>query len=121
MKLKSTLLTAFAAMLVAVLLFASATPAQSTPRRIQVTAKRFEFTPGEITLKKGVPVVLVLTSADVPHGIRFKELGIEAKIAKGQVRELAFTPDKTGTFVGHCFVFCGAGHGAMTLTLHVVE
>jgi cytochrome c oxidase subunit 2 len=121
MKLKSALLTVFAAMVVAVQLLALATPAEGAPRRIQVTAKRFEFTPGEITLKKGEPVVLVLTSVDVPHGIRFKELGIETKIDKGQASELAFTPDKTGTFVGHCFVFCGSGHGGMTLTLHVVE
>ena len=94
---------------------------QSSPNRIDVTAKRFEFLPGEITLKKGEPVVLVLKSIDVAHGIRFKELGIETKIGKGQTSELAFTPDKTGTFVGHCSVFCGAGHGAMTLTLHVVD
>ena len=35
--------------------------------------------------------------------------------------ELAFTPDKTGDFVGHCSVFCGSGHGSITLTLHVTE
>ena len=121
MKLKYALPTVFAAMLVAAQLFASATPAERALRRIEVTAKRFEFTPAEITLKKGEPVVLVLKSVDVPHGIRFKELGIEAKIGKGQASELAFTPDKTGTFVGHCFVFFGSGHGGMTLTLHVVE
>jgi cytochrome c oxidase subunit 2 len=96
-------------------------PAQQTPRRIEVTAKRFDFAPGDITLKKGEPVVLVLKSVDVSHGIRFKELGIETKAAKGQTSELAFTPDKTGTFVGHCSVFCGSGHGKMTLTLHVVD
>ena len=116
---------AWSAILTAMLLaapgFMPGAPAQPVPRRIEVTAKRFAFTPIEITLKKGEPVVLVLTSVDVPHGIRFKELGIEAKIGKGQASELAFTPDKTGTFVGHCFVFCGTGHGGMTLNLHVVE
>lgn len=95
--------------------------APATPHRIEVTAKRFAFMPGEITLKKGEPVVLVLNSADVPHGLRFRELGIEARAGKGQTAELAFNPDKIGTFVGHCSVFCGAGHGSMTLTLHVVE
>lgn len=98
-----------------------AVPAQPVPRRIEVTAKRFAFSPSEITLKKDEPVVLVLTSVDVAHGIRFNELGIEAKIGKGQASELAFTPDKIGTFVGHCFVFCGSGHGGMTLTLQVVK
>ena len=121
MKLKAALPTVFAAMLVAVQLFASAPPTERAPRRIEVTAKRFEFTPGQITLKKGEPVVLVLTSADVPHGIRFKELGIEGKVGKSGTTEIAFTPGKTGTFVGHCYVFCGSGHGGMTLTLRVVE
>ncbi len=121
MKLKIALPVALAAGMVVGQLFLCATPAQLAPRRIEVTAKRFEFIPNEITLKKGEPVVLALKSADVAHGIRFKELGIETKVNKGQTSELAFTPDKTGTFVGHCAVFCGSGHGQMTLTLHVVE
>ena len=111
----------FAAVLLAALVLVQGHGVQPGPHRIDVTAKKFEFQPGEITLKKGEPVLLVLKSADVAHGIRFRELGIEAKIGKGQTSELAFTPDKTGTFVGHCSVFCGSGHGAMTLTLHVVD
>jgi cytochrome c oxidase subunit 2 len=102
-------------------LFVQAANAQPAPRRIEVDAKRFDFTPGEITLKKGEPVVIVLKSVDVAHGIRFRELGIETKAAKGQTSELAFTPNKTGAFVGHCSVFCGSGHGSMTLTLRVVD
>jgi cytochrome c oxidase subunit 2 len=111
----------FAAMVLATPVLLQSLRVQPDPHRIDVTAKRFEFQPGEITLKKGEPVVLVLKSVDVAHGIRFKELGIETKVGKGQTSELAFTPDKTGTFVGHCSVFCGSGHGAMTLTLHVVD
>ena len=121
MKLTIALPIALAAGMVVAQLFVSETPAQLAPRRIEVTARRFEFIPNEITLNKGEPVVLALKSADVTHGIRFKELGIQAKVSKGQTSELAFTPDKTGTFVGHCAVFCGSGHGQMILTLHVVE
>jgi cytochrome c oxidase subunit 2 len=121
MKLKFALPVVIAVMLAATLSFVVSTPAQPAPRRIEVTAKRFDFTPGEITLKKGEPVVLVLKSTDVAHGIRFKELGVEVKVGKGATSETAFTPGKTGTFVGHCSVFCGSGHGSMKLTLHVVE
>ena len=121
MKWKAVLPSVLAAMLFAALLLVQTTPAETTPRRIEVTAKRFTFTPGDIALKKGEPVILVLKSADVPHGIRFKELGIETKVGKRQTSELAFTPAKTGTFVGHCSVFCGSDHGAMALTLHVVD
>jgi len=95
--------------------------AQEAPKRIEITAKQFEFQPSEITVKKGQPVVLVIKSADVAHGLRFRELNLNVKIDKGGTAELPFTPDKTGDFVGHCSVFCGPGHGGMTLTMHVVD
>lgn len=94
---------------------------ETQPRRIEITAKRFSFDPGELTLKKGEPVVLVLKSVDVAHGLRVRELGVDVKVGKGATTEVQFTPEKTGNFVGHCSVFCGGGHGSMKLTLHVVE
>jgi cytochrome c oxidase subunit 2 len=94
-------------------------PADSAPRRIEVVAKRFSFEPGTIELQKGVPVILVLKSVDVAHGIRFRELNVDVKAPKGGSVEVQFTPEKTGDFVGHCSVFCGAGHGSMSLKLHV--
>jgi cytochrome c oxidase subunit 2 len=100
---------------------ARAVKAQAAPRRIEVTAKRFAFQPGEITLKKGQPVVLVLESKDVAHGLRFRELNVDLKVRAGGTTEVQFTPDKIGDFVGHCAVFCGSGHGGMMLTLHVVD
>ncbi len=94
---------------------------QMEPHEIVVTAKRFEFDPATITLKKGEPVELVLKSQDVPHGLKFRELGVEVKASKGKTGEVEFTPERIGEFVGHCSVFCGRGHGSMSLTLHVVE
>jgi len=96
-------------------------PASDTPRRIEVSVKKFAYMPAEITVKKGEPIVLVLTTEDVSHGLKFKELNLNTKIEKNKPAELAFTPDKVGDFVGHCSVFCGSGHGSMTLTLHVTE
>ena len=92
-----------------------------SPKRIEVAAKRFSFEPAEITLKRGEPVVLVLKSEDVAHGIRFRELNVELNVRAGATGEAQFTPQKTGDFLGHCSVFCGMGHGSMTLKLHVVE
>jgi len=103
------------------LVFSGSSLAPDAPRRIEVSVKRFAYTPAEITVKKGEPVVLVLTTEDVAHGLKFKELNLNAKAEKGKPAELAFTPDKVGDFVGHCSVFCGSGHGSMTLTLHVTE
>lgn len=121
MNKRPTLLAVFAMLAIAVIPMTHSTLAQSAPRRIEVTAARFAFTPAEITIKKGEPVVLVVKSVDAAHGLRFRELNVELKIDKGGTAEARITPDKTGDFVGHCSVFCGSGHGGMALTLHVVE
>ena len=101
----------------------SSTERAPPPEKIEidVSVKKFGYAPAEITLKKGEPVVLVLTTEDVTHGLKFKELNLNTRIEKGKPSELAFTPDHAGDFVGHCSVFCGSGHGSMTLTLHVTE
>src|SRR5271154_1075075 len=91
------------------------------PVTINVSVKRFSYEPSQITVKKGEPIVIKLTTQDVAHGLKFKELNLNTKIEKGKTAELAFTPTQVGDFVGHCSVFCGSGHGSMTLTLHVTE
>ena len=96
----------------------SAMPA--SPRRVEVTAKRFAFEPAEITVKKGEAIDFVLTTADVTHGVRIRELNLDLRAGKGKPADETITPDKLGTFVGHCSVFCGSGHGQMTLIIHVV-
>ena len=95
--------------------------AQGQPQRIEITAKRFNFTPNEITVKVGQPVIIVLKSADVAHGLRIRDLGVDMKVKAGQTSQVEFTPGKVGDFTGHCSVFCGSGHGSMTFTLHVVS
>lgn len=93
----------------------------AAPRRIVIVVKRFSYDPGEITLKKGQPVVLVLKSEDVAHGLRFRDFNFNIKVKAHGTVEAQFTPDKIGDFVGHCSVFCGSGHGSLILKLHVVE
>lgn len=94
--------------------------AQSAPQRIEIRAKRFRFTPDEIAVKKGQPVVLVLKSEDVGHGLRIRDLRVNVQVKAGGTAEVQFIPEKTGDFTGHCSVFCGSGHGSMTLKVHVV-
>jgi cytochrome c oxidase subunit II len=98
-----------------------AVSAQTKTRTINITARRSIYDPNEITLKKGQPVVLVVKSLDVAHGLRVRELNIDLKVKKGGSSEVKFTPEKVGDFVGHCSVFCGSGHGSMKLKIHVVE
>jgi cytochrome c oxidase subunit II len=119
---KTIIVSLLSAVLVAPNLFVEAESVHAaSPKRVEVTAQRYTFNPGVLTLKKGEPVILVLKSVDVAHGLRFRELGIEVKAPKGGTAEVHFTPEKTGDFVGHCYVFCGEGHGKMNLILHVVS
>jgi len=88
---------------------------------IQITAKRFEYSPKEITVKKGVPVVLEFTTLDRLHGFNCPGLGIRMDIRPGKVNTLRFVPDKVGTFPFHCDNFCGSGHEGMRGIITVTE
>jgi cytochrome c oxidase subunit II len=90
------------------------------PRVVAITARRFEFAPKEITLKRGEPVTLRLSSEDVTHGFFMKALGIDAVIEPGQPTDVTITPQTTGSFTTICDHFCGEGHGNMHMTI-VVE
>lgn len=94
--------------------------ARPAPRIVELKARRFEFSPPELRLTKGEPVLLRVTSADVTHGLFQKELGIDADIAPGRTTEVTFTPTKAGRYTAICDHFCGTGHGNMRLQL-VVE
>ena len=94
--------------------------AEESPRVIVITAKRFEFSPKEITLKKGETVKLQLKSEDVTHGLFVRPLGIDMDIAPGETTEVTLTPQKAGLYRAICDHFCGAGHGGMKMTI-VVE
>jgi cytochrome c oxidase subunit 2 len=115
------LLLTLTAALGAATLAAAAKHGPPSEKVIQVTAKNFEFSPGEITVKKGEPLVLELTSADRNHGFYLPDFGVEAKIKPGAVTRVSFTPGKAGKFSFACDVFCGSGHEDMSGTLVVTE
>jgi cytochrome c oxidase subunit 2 len=88
---------------------------------IKITAKKFEYSPDKIELKKGEEVQLEFTSLDRLHGFSCPGLGIRIDIRPGQENKLKFVPNKVGTFPFHCDNFCGAGHERMTGTITVTE
>ena len=96
-------------------------PAHGTNRSIEIHAKRFSFTPAEITITKGETVTLELTSEDVPHSLMIKAFGINQAITKGHTSEVTITPTTAGDFKGQCGRFCGSGHGSMVFTVHVKD
>jgi cytochrome c oxidase subunit II len=117
--MKRALLLAFL-LLPALVVTARAADRDEAPRTIAITAKRFEFVPSTITLKKGETVKLVVTSEDVTHGFFLRPLKIDTDLVPGKTEEMTVTPQTAGTFTAICHHFCGAGHGNMKLTV-VVE
>ena len=88
---------------------------------IRITAKKFEYEPNQITLKKGEPVTLELVSLDRVHGFNLPELGIRADIIPGQSMKVHLLPQTTGSLTFRCDIFCGSGHEDMAGQIIVVE
>jgi cytochrome c oxidase subunit 2 len=119
MPLKISALTAFVASLLIGAI--SVAPAGGQQKTIEIHAKRFAFSPAEITLKKGEATTLSLVSDDVPHSLLIQGLGVNTAISKGHPSQVTITPDKAGDFPGRCGKFCGSGHGEMRFIVHVTE
>jgi cytochrome c oxidase subunit 2 len=102
--------------LLALLSFGCARASAKEPaeRTIKIIAKKFEYSPPKIVLKKGEPVTLELTSLDRKHGFIVPELNIRADVKPNETTRLRLVPDKAGTFAFHCDVFCGDGHEDMS-------
>jgi len=95
--------------------------AQPKERVIKVVASRFKYSPGNLKIKKGQPVVFELTTADVPMGFNLPDFNVRGDIMPGKVTRVRFVPDKTGTFTFLCDLFCGSGHEEMNGKLTVVD
>ena len=95
--------------------------AQPKEKVIKITAKKFNYTPGEVTLKKGVPVILEFKTLDVLMGFNLPDFNVRADIVPGKTTRLRLVPDKTGTFVFLCDIFCGTGHEEMNGKITVVD
>ncbi len=93
--------------------------AEEEPRTVEITAKRFEFVPSTLTLKRGETVLLRVKSEDVIHGLFSREFKLYADLEPGKTQEFTVTPENAGKFAAICHHFCGAGHANMRLTVIV--
>jgi cytochrome c oxidase subunit 2 len=91
------------------------------PKVIEISAKKFQFTPSEITLKKGEPVILRMTSTDRVHGFMSKPFKIDTDIPPDKTTDVAIKPDTAGDFTIICDHYCGTGHSNMKMKVTVVE
>src|SRR5512132_472251 len=103
------LMTALGGLLVGAATIGLRAAAQPEEQVVKILARKFTYSPNKLTLKKGVPVVLELTSADVLMGFSAPDFDVRADIIPGKVARVRLVPDKVGTFAFLCDVFCGTG------------
>lgn len=104
---------------VAVLIVAA--PALAHPT-VDIVASNWKFTPGTIEMHVGETTVLHVTSSGGVHGLQSDDLGIaQTTIKPNEFVDISVTPKKAGTYVIHCSIPCGPGHGDMTLTVVVKD
>lgn len=113
---------------------------QSEPRIqvVEVTAKKYEFSPGDIRVKAGTTVQLRIRALDRTHGfkielfpdgsdkkgepgLRFSDPRESWKLEKNEERMIEFVAQRPGVYPFKCAVRCGFGHGRMKGQLVVEE
>lgn len=107
-----------------------APPSAQNLQVIEVTAKKYEFEPSRIHVKKGAHVRLKITATDHAHGFEIERYaehvaksgppGLEfpapqkcVKIEKGETATVDFVAQAEGTYHFKCCVHCGIHHGSM--------
>lgn len=90
-------------------------------KEISMVARKWEFVPATITVKKGDSVRFRIKSEDVKHGFSLPDFNVKQELNPGETTVVEFVADKTGTFSFSCSVYCGDGHTGMTGTLIVEE
>ena len=87
---------------------------QAVARRVHLAARKFEFTPAEISVVAGQAITLVITTADFTHGFSLPDFELRGDCVPGRDLVLRFTPNKVGRFGFVCDNFCGEGHDDMS-------
>ena len=99
---------------------------------IQITAKKYEFSPSHVRFKQGMRVRLKITALDRDHGFKCAIVpdgadpsdhpGLEFtslqgsdgwKLKKGKETTIEFFTKTPGTYEFSCSVACGIHHGRM--------
>jgi cytochrome c oxidase subunit II len=86
---------------------------EAAGRIIEIEARRFAFTPAEITAKQGEVVTLALKAIDFTHGFSVPDLNVRTDLMPGRVVPLRLQLDRPGRYAFLCDNFCGDDHEQM--------
>lgn len=75
----------------------------------------------EIRVPQGKPVKFILTAADVIHGFYLPDYRVKMDAIPGRLTYLWIQPERPGSYIIHCTVYCGEGHSRMDAQLIVME
>ena len=92
----------------------SLTAQELTPPVIDVAAKHFQFTPGQITLRRGETITLRFAAQDRNESVYQKDLRIDLKLTPDHTSEVTITPARRGRFVAVC-PSCGPEQGTIVI------
>ena len=102
----------------------------ASPQVIEVTAKKYEYSPAPIHVKSGANILLKITATDHDHGFSILNVpdgpgpGSSAglvfaspedcwQLKKGETTTIAFLAQTPGTYSFKCCHVCGLGHRGM--------
>jgi cytochrome c oxidase subunit 2 len=97
---------------------------------IRVRAKKwsweFEYptgdrVPAELTLEKGRPYKMIISSEDVLHSFYIPEFRMKRDAVPGQYSFIQFTPTVAGDAHVFCAEYCGTSHSGMLASVKVLE
>jgi cytochrome c oxidase subunit 2 len=78
-----------------------------------VVMKKWEIDPTRIAVPQGARVELVVSTADVEHGISVPSLGIDEPVQPGKPAVVRFLAQRPGVYPMRCSIACGRGHDQM--------
>jgi cytochrome c oxidase subunit II len=97
---------------------------------IEVTAKKYQYSPTPVHVKQGAKIQLKITAIDHDHGFKIAALPDGAapggapglvfasaqdcwELKKGETTTIEFLAQTQGTYTFRCCHFCGFGHRGM--------
>ena len=89
-------------------------PVGTPVKEIEVSAKKYEFTPAEIEVPANTLLRLHLKATDKEHGFELKSVKDSCVKFKPEAPvTVEFYADKAGEYEFKCCKYCGLSHGSM--------